>query len=203
MKNLFSNTSDIIFFLFLILFPFSYKEITDNWLIILFVLLVFLIFLQLFHKRFFFDSEYLGIVYIMLLMIIFGFIEKVNFSQYLNITLNSRIPFSTLLLTVGILTYQIKFLTKEKQSISIHSFGKYLFITSAFLFLLMVLFYPFLHNYYQMRMDSNTQLLNHILKYLMVFILAMGFISDRQKQRQINFGLILSLGTIIVLKILM
>lgn len=204
MKQLIKRTSEIILFAFLAIFPFSYGHLTIKWIILFIPLIIFLIILSQLLKKSRLNINNLSIIFVILLMIIFDFTEKVNFIQQLRIhvEISNRIPFTTILLAFAILVFMINVLKDGKVIISNQTFVRYLFYSCVFLVILMILFYPLLWHYYRMAIDLNIQLLNKIIKYLMIFLLASNYLSDEKKMKKMNFGFVLSIGITVILYII-
>lgn len=204
MKQFFNKISKLILFSFLVIFPFSYGDVTNRWIILFIPLIIALIVLHFLLKKSSFKINNFSISFAILLIIIFDFTEKVNFIQQFNIPveITNRIPLTTILLTIGILLFLIKALIENKVKNTSHSIVQYFLFTCVFLFTLMVVFYPFLWYHYQMILESNIQLLNKIIKYLIVFLLTSNYASDKKDLKQINVGFIISLSTTVILTIL-
>lgn len=204
MIQFFNKISKLILFSFLVIFPFSYGDVTNRWIILFIPLIIALIVLHFLLKKSSFKINNFSLSFAILLIIIFDFTEKVNFIQQFNIPveITNRIPLTTMLLTIGILLFLIKALIENKVKNTSHSIVQYFLFTCVFLFTLMVVFYPFLWYHYQMILESNIQLLNKIIKYLIVFLLTSNYASDKKNLKQINVGFIISLSTTVILTIL-
>jgi len=202
MKQILNKISEVILFAILLLLPFSHKEISIRWLIIFIPLIVSFTYLYL-SKKDYFNIHNFEIIYAILLIIIFAFTEKVNFIRQFNIPLeiSKQIPFSTILLTIGILLFLLKVSIDKKLEMTEHSFARYFLFACFFLSFLMIMFYPFLFYNYQMKLELDIQFLNKILKYLTVFLLTTNYMSYQKKLNRINFGIIMSLSITVILRI--
>lgn len=205
MKQFLNKTLEIVLFSMYGILPFSYGEITVKWLIIFIPLIAVMTYLHISQKRNHFNIHNFGIVNAVLLMMIFGFAEKVNFIQQFNIPveINERIPFSIILLTIGMVVFMIKTLFEGKLYITEHPFARHLMFACVFLMILMILFYPFLYYHYQMKVDSNIQLIDQILKYLMILLLTTSYASDGKKSKRLNLGFIVSLSVTVMLSLIL
>ena len=203
MKQFLSKSSEIVLFAYFAILPFAYGEI-KNRLIFLFVVIIGLLILLQFSKKEF-NIQSLNIFYTILFMLVFGYIEKVNFIDQFNIPIevSKHLPLSTILLAVGMMIFLMQLIVEKKLQIFEHNFSKYFLLSCIFLVVIFTTLYPFLNHYYQMKPDINIQLLNHILKYLMILILTTNYISNYKRAKQINVGIILSLSFTVILSILL
>jgi hypothetical protein len=186
--------------LFLILFfmmPFSYMEINKKWLLFFIPVLVYLIFLLVKKKDFYSQNAVIGLS--ILFMIIFEFDEKINF--HINFGKNS-INLSTILLSVAMIIFMVRVLIQRSLNIKFNKYISFFIITCTFLVLLMVLFFPFMHHIYLMKIDSDLQLLNCILKYFLILTLLLDFISDEKRFKQITLGVVFSLASTVILNLI-
>lgn len=204
MKKFIEKLSEIILFSFFFILPFSYGEVSNKWRILFVVVIVLLMFFLFSRNRNRFNILNNSVIYYFLLMVIFSFIEKVNFIQQFNIpiAISRRIPLSTILLAFGMLIYLTRVLIEGKLQVSVHPFVKYFFGTCIFLFSLMLLFYPFLFFHYQMNLDPDIQLTNRILKYLMILLLVQQYCKNEIQVKRLTYGLITSLSLTLIINII-
>ena len=194
-QQIYAKVIEIALLLILMLLPFSYKMINPQWIVFLSISLCICVLMHLSKKIKPANYRIWGVIYALLFMFIFDMAEKVNIIRY--------IPLSTVLLAIAMLAFMVKILVEGKVRVIRHPFMKYFFYACSFLFILMILFYPFFFHYYQMSLDSNIQLANKIIKYIFLFVLISNYLSDEKKFKKINLGFILSLTVTIILSILL
>jgi hypothetical protein len=200
MKQILNKALEIVLLAILAIIPFSYKEVSNKWQVLLIFVTVSLICARIFQKKRSLSISNLGVVFAVLVMLLFDFTEKVNFVQQFNIPIEFgvRVPLSILLLAIGMLIFALKVLFVEKLQITNNHFARYFLYSSLLLIAIMLLFYPFLFYNYRMNLNSDVQLLNHISKYLMIFLLVTNYISDEKRIKRINVILIISLSITVV-----
>ena len=188
----------------LFIFPFSYGEISPEWTVLFSMSLAVCLFL-LSGRIKSVNPKILEVAFPILLMLIFDFSEKVSFVHQFNIPvgLTRRIPLSTVLLAVGILALLFKAFTTGKIKMIDHPFIRNFLFACAFLVVLMALFYPFLYRHYQMQPEPDIQLLNKMIKYLMILLLVMDDLSDEKNFRRMNLGFIFSISLTVILSIVL
>jgi hypothetical protein len=194
----------IVLLSMLFILPFSYGEITTEWTIFFSVSVAGCLFLLLKRIKSV-NSKVLGVIFSILLMLIFDFTEKASFVHQFNIPvgLARRIPLSTVLLAVGVLALLVKALTTGKIKMINHPFVRNFLFACVFLVILMALFYPFLYRHYQMHPEPDIQLLNKMIKYLMILLLVMDDLSDEKNFRRMNLGFIFSISLTVILSIVL
>jgi hypothetical protein len=106
-------------------------------------------------------------------------------------------------LIIALLAFMIKIIAESKVKIISHPFIKYFLYASVFLFILMVLFYPFFFRYYQIQPDSSIYLFSNTVKYTTIFILVVNYLSDEKKFKLLNTVFIFGLSATIFLSILL
>lgn len=205
MKQFLNKISELIIFSILFIFPFSNGDITTKWVILFIPLIISLVILQIFLIKNRFNTNRLSVVFAVMLMIIFDFSEKINFIQQFNlgVEFSYRISLTTILLSIGFLLFLMKVLINKKITNISHPFALYFLFTGAFLLVLMTLFYPYLWYHYQMNLDSNFHLLNRIIKYIIILLLVPNYITDTNKLKQMNLGIIVSISITVILSILL
>ena len=194
-RQIYVKVIEIALLLILMLLPFSYKIINLQWIVVFSILLGTCIFMHLPKKIRSVNYRMWGVVYALFFMFIFDMTEKINIVRY--------VPLSTVLIVIAMLAFIVKVLVEGKVKEIGHPFMKYFFYACAFLFILMILFYPFFFSYYQMSPDSDIQLASKIVKYAFLFVLINNYLSDEKKFKKMNLGFILSLSVSIILSILL
>lgn len=204
MKQFLNNALEIVLFAILAITPFSFQEISFKWILLLILSSTSLMYLYIFQKKNNFNISNFGIILAVLMMLLFGFAEKVNFIQQLSIpiVLKMRLPMSTLLLATGMLIFGLKVLFTEKLQITGNYFAKYFFYSCLIMSATMILFYPFLFYNYRMNFDLDGLLLNHILKYLMILFLVTNYVSNTKRIKRINFVFTASMSVTVILWVL-
>lgn len=204
-RQISEKTIELVLLLILLILPFAYGSVSAQW-IVFFSASVSLCVFFLVSKRIKPTNHSIwGVVFAFLFMLLFNFSEQVNFIRQFNIPveITRHIPLSTVLLAVGMLALLTKTWIEGKVKIIDHPFARYFLFACVFLLVLMMLFYPFLYCYYQMRPGPDIQLLNKILKYLMISLLIMDYLSDEKKFRRMNLGFIFSISLTVILSILL
>lgn len=204
--KIFEKTAEIALLSVLFILPFSYGGISPNWSGLFSVFLVALLFLlftgsvQSVNLK-----KVAGVVFALLFMLVFDFAEKVNFVHQFNMTIKMtrRIPLSTVLLAVGVLALLIKALITGKVKMIEHPFVRNFLFACGSLVILMALFYPFLYRHYQMHPEPDIQLLNKMIKYLMILLLVMDCLSDDKNFRRMSLGFIFSISLTVILSIVL
>ncbi len=199
-----NRTIEISLLLILLILPFSYSKISVTQSLGFIILILFISIVWKFKANIL-RKEFWGVFLAIGFMYVFGFAEQVNFIQQFNIPIevNKRIPLSTVLLAVGILLFLLKILIEERMQITTQPFARFFLFACFFLVAIMVLFYPFLFYYYNMKLDLNIQLLNKILKYLIIILLITSYISDESKLKRMNLYFIFSSILTVILNILL
>jgi len=199
------KTIEIVLLLILFVFPFSYGNINSKWSGVFSVFVVGLMFLLFAGRTKTVDQKIPGVVFALLFMLVFDFAEKVNFIYQLNIPLEitRQIPLSTVLLAIGMLAYLIEVAIEGKVQIAGDLFARFFLYTCVFLVVLMMLFYPFLYDTYQMKLGQDIQLLNKILKYLMILVLIANYLSGEGKLKRLCLGFVISLSTAVILRVVL
>ena len=195
LRQIYLKIPEIALLLILMILPFSYKTINVQSVMFLSISVVACIFLLL--SKMIRQTNYSAwvMIFALLFMFIFDITEKVNIIKH--------IPLSTVLISITMFALMIKMLVEGKLEITNHPFAKYFFYACAFLFISMVLFYPFFFYHYQMQANSNIQLLSRILKYIIIFIVVANYLSDEKKFKRMNFSFIFSLCVTITLSIIL
>jgi len=195
-KQIYLRVNEIALLLILMLLPFSCPMINTQWIVFLTILLGICVFMYISKKIKPTNNKIWGVIVVVLFMFVFDMAEKVNIVRY--------IPLSTVFIAIAMMAFMIKILVESKLKIINHPFTKYFFCTCAFLFVLTVLFYPFFFYHYQIQPNSNIQLFSKILKYVILFILVINYLSDDEtKFKKMNLGFIFSLSATIILSILL
>lgn len=201
MKQFLNKALEIVLLAILAIIPFSCRDVSNKWLVLLIFITVSLICIHIFQKKRNLSVSNFGIVFAVLMMLLFDFTERVNFVQQFNVPVafGVRVSLSTLLLAIGMLIFALNVLFVEKTQITDNYFAQYFLYSCLLLVAIMLLFYPFLFYNYRMNFNSVNQLLNHILKYLMIFLLVTNYISEERRIKRINFILIISLSITVIL----
>ncbi len=196
---------ELLLITLLFIFPFSYENLNTKWAILFAVVLGFLLLWLVFNNRLNTKKQIFLTIQMILFVIIFEFVEKVNISQLFNIQnpLGWRIPFSTILLSIATLTFAIKILMDKKLTLNIPEYFKYFFASMLFLVILMILFYPFMKFHYNISLDSNIELLNKVFKYALLVLLVSTHLSKEGTIKKINIGLASGIGVALVLNLLL
>ncbi len=207
MKDMQKNCDTIIKIVLvsiLFILPFSYGEVSTEWTVLFSVSVAGCLFL-LSGRIKSVNPKILGVAFSILLMLIFDFTEKVSFVHQFNIPvgLTRRIPLSTVLLAVGALALLIKALITGKVKMIEHPFIRSFLFACGFLVILMALFYPFLYRHYQMQPEPDIQLVNKIIKYLMILLLVMDCLSDEKNFRRMSLGFIFSISLTVILSVVL
>jgi len=194
---------EISFFLILLIFSFSYLQISLKQHLIFIPLLLF-ISIKLFSKINLAKIEFWIIFLAVVMMFVFDFSEKVDFIQKFNISIeeNKRVPLSTIVLSFALLSFLIKIQIDGKFMISNHPFAIYFIMSGIFLSLLLSIFFPILMVKYQLGIESYLHLLNKILKYSCILLLTTNYLNNDDKIKRLNIGIIASLGFIIITTLL-
>ncbi len=205
MKQLLNKVFLIIILTIAVILPFSYGNLTGKWFV-LFLLLAF-------GAAFFYykcrkDTVYnpfLTLVALILLLFMFSFAEKVDFIQQFGLTADFkfRIPLSTIFLAIGALFVSFKALVYGKIADVKQPIVRYFLASYVFVAVLMILLFPLLRHTYQMKLSANIPLLNVLVKYLVVVILALDCFSDRSVLRKFLPVLVLSVLITAMLSILL
>ena len=193
-QQIYVRILEIALLLILMVLPFSCKMLNTQWIVFFSILLSICIFWHL-SKKIRWTNRIWKVIFALLFLFIFDVAEKVNIVRH--------IPLSTVLIAIAMLAFIVKILVEGKVKLINHPFAKYFFYACAFLFILMVIFYPFFFYHYQMQPDSNIQLFSKILKYAFLFILVANYLSDEKKFKKMNLGFIFSLSVTIILCILL
>ncbi len=203
MKSKLDKSLELILFSLLTIFPFSFKEINIKWNIIFLLVISFLVLNVYFKGYIRIGKPGLSTFFSVLFLVLFDFSENVNFGQLFNIqnNLSWRVPLSTIILSIALIIFTIKILYEKRLTIEISGFIKYFMISCTFLIVLTILFYPFLYHHYQMDLDSNLQLLNKIIKYLVLLVLIFSYTTNEKHFLWLNTGFVISIGLGILLHI--
>ncbi len=189
----------------LFVFPFASVEISGRWMIFIFCVLIAQFLFMYFLKRKRIDLSMVGVFYAILFIIVFSFTDKVNFSLQFNLDIGNemRIPFSTILLALAMVAFIIKVLLERKIELAGHRFTRYVFVAFSFLFVLMVIFYFVLKLFYPITLGGVKMLLNNILKYSMLILLTVNFLSSGERLQKVNLAFISSLSITLILSLIL
>ena len=196
---------ELCLYLFLILLPFSYSvvDVRHGSINIIIALLLCTIF---FTKRYnILDLGSWKVFFAIFFLYVFNFSEKVNFIQQfgLPVEITKRIPFSTILLSILFLIFLVKYLINKNINLPNQPFIKYLFCAFIFLFVLALIFYPFLYIHYQMGLRSDLLLLNKLVKYLLILLVVTNYIDSETKVKRLSIPLMISLGLSTIISLIM
>jgi len=193
-QQIFLRISESVLLLILIILPFSCKNMDNQWIVFLSILLSGCIFLFISKKIMPVNYRILRVIFALLFMFIFDIAENVNIIR--------TIPLSTIFIAVALFTYMIHIIIQRKVKLICHPFMLYFFYACVFLIILTIIFYPFFYYHYQMQMSSNIHLFSKIVKYSILFILITNYLANKEKFKKMNLGFILSLAVTIVLSVL-
>ena len=195
--------TELVLLLILLMLPFAYGSVNTNGTIFLSAFLSVCIFWYISKRIKPISQGVWKVFFAILFMFLFDFAEQVNFIRQFNITVDVawRIPLSTVLLAIGMLALLIKIMIAGKVTVIRHPFVRYFLFACLFLVISMILFYPFLYFHYRMQPGPDILLLNKILKYLMIFLLIMDYLSDRKKIIRIDLSFIFSISLTVILSI--
>lgn len=199
-----NKTIEILLFSILAIFPCAFEEINIQWTILLISGASFLLISYFLIKVNRFGRLGISVLFSILFLFIFNFSEKVNFIQLFNIHINTKwhIPLPTLILSISMLIYLIKILIEKKIEFFLNPFTKYFVFACAFLFLIMIFYFPFLSHHYQMKLNSNIQLINKIIKYLVIFLLISQCTKNEIQIKRLNIVFIASISLSLIFNIL-
>lgn len=190
-KLIYQRAGEITLFIIIMLLPFSYHSINIQWCVLLSILLG--ICLTIFFIKKIKPANH------RILVVFFSICSLIIFDVSENVTIIKQIPLSSLLISIAMILFLIKILLEGRIKIFNHPFIVCFFFSCVFLFFLMILFFPFFYLNYQMSFDTNIQLFSKIVKYLMIIILVINYLSDEKKLQIFNFGIISSLFVTIFL----
>lgn len=205
-KLILNKTLELLLFSFLFILPFSYGNVTIKWDILFIIIILLLTLISLYKTKIKqLNISAWQVIYAVLFMVIFSFTDKVNFIQLFNIpiNINNRIPLSTLILSLTVLIYLLKVSRVNKIYLPGHPFARYFFLTSLFIIVLILLLYPVIHIHYKIEANTTILLLNKIVKYALILVIISYYISDKNKWKRINIGLIFSLSITVILSIML
>jgi hypothetical protein len=194
-RQIHARITEIALLLILALLPFSCKTIDTRQIVFLSILLGICVFIHLSKKIKPVNYRILRVIFALLFLFIFDKVEKVDIIK--------QIPLSTIFLVTGMLAFMIKIIAESKVKMITHPLGRYFFYACTFLFVSTALFYPFFFRHYQMNPASDIHLLSNIVKYALLFILAVNCLPDEKKFKIINSGFILILSITIIISILL
>ena len=199
------NTYGVLLCASLLIFPFAFSGIPDRWLFFLVCTLGVQFYLMLNLERKNYDLNKLGIIFSILFIMIFGYAEKVNFSQQFNFSIDSRIriPLSTIFLALAMLAFLVKVVMEKKVRIKKLPYVYFIFIAFFFLLVLQVAFYPIVKSKYPVTLAPGVHLLNNILKYSMLIFLTTNFLSEKIRLRRFNAVLMSSIAMTIILGLIL
>lgn len=196
---------ELFLLVLLVIFPFSFERLTMKWDVLLLLILFFLTFIQLKKKYENIGKPTAISVITIVFLFLFDSSEKVNFIQLFNIRnpIGCRIPLSTIVLSIAIFFFMVELFMKKKIVFNIQTGIKYVLISFICVFILVVLFFPFLNFYYRMNIELDAKLINRILKFLAIIVLIQFYVKEEVQVRRYNLGLILSISTALILNIIL
>lgn len=193
---IFNSLINLLLFLLLLVFPFSYTNLNTKWDILLGAVLGFIVINLVLKKFMDLGKPLLLSAMSIIFLIIYDFSEKVNFSQLFTIqtSFDWRIPLSTVILSFAVLIFILKILMEKRLVFNLPEYFKYFLAAITFILILMVLFYPFMKFHYNMSINSNIQFLNKTLKYTFLLVLILSHSNNESNMKKLNIGLIVSIS---------
>lgn len=196
---------EILLFAILLTFPFSYINLNGNWNILFGLVLMFIIINLFLNKYKNLEKPVLLHSISIIFLLIFDYTEKVNFSEQFNVQnpVGWRMPLTTILLLIGAIFLIIKVLIEKRLIFNSQEYMKNFVFAIMFIIILMILFYPFLKIYYSMSIDSNTQLLNKVLKYFILLVLIFTYSRNESCLKRLSIVLIVNICAGLILNIIL
>jgi hypothetical protein len=198
--NIFSHAVELLLFFFLALLPVMYT-VTDGKIVILLVVieLVAMLFFLLRRIRPWRGLLPQHIILSFIFMFLFDFAEKGALARQWTMTMGEgkEIPFTTILLSFVLLARLGEVLNIGAINVERHSFTGYFLLSSAFLVVLTLLFYPLLISHYDFT-GGGVQLINKIMKYVGIFWVFAGYSGSEGKLRRFSLGAAASAGLLMM-----
>lgn len=201
MKKYIEVVLEIILFVFLLLFPFSNDEINVKEIVFLVSATSLVLFNILIFS--FFKKENISLISALMIGLFIYIFDKIdNYQSFdgIQITIFESLPLTTVLLSVCIITYLVKSLVTGE--ILVFTYTKYFALTSLLLIISTVLFYLLLNSNYQPNPYSDIQLLNKIVKYVLILLLLNDYLSKGSNIYKLGLGIIASMSTVLMMNIL-
>jgi hypothetical protein len=203
-KKILDGIPEILLFLVLLLPIFSFSEFNKKDIICFLLLIAFLVYFMIrMKKRPDIKSGYLIIT--VFFIILFNMTDKAGTPAFLDAHAgrSGTIPLTTFILVLAFLSYLIKSLAEGKLRLYTGSFFRCLAGCCGFIILLSLLFYPLLKSLYPVNIEPDLQLMNSMLKFLMIAILIADYVSNEAKFRRMSWGFLFTMGLIIVLNVVL
>jgi hypothetical protein len=137
-------------------------------------------------------------------IIVFNMTDAAGSPAFLNVHVGKwgAIPATTLLLVLAFLACLLKSLVCGSLRLYTGSLFQSLAISCCFIILLMVLFYPLVRSLYPVSFEPGLKLINKLVKLTMIAILIADDVTNEIKFRKMSRAFLVTVGLIIILRIL-